>query len=308
MLNKLYAIIPMLLLLSIAVFSQETENATTSTITNTQLPNNAVRILPNSIPAEVNAGLKQIVDAGEGKLIAGEREVLAWAGENYKMSDVGNLINQLQSNLQKQGWTYEVGGTDGGITVFSVFKTNPTRRVVLGFYVPTDDALVLAWTEVLSPNSNTKNENSVQPSTSNAGNFSGGIVGTWTNGNFSLISEKNLSNGAIASRGGSTFKYVFNSNGTFEFIGLANSTMYGCTTSLFNDKRGKYEVNGSTITLVPTKNFWRKQNRCAPNSNSEQNYKLDRETFELRTKTDEYGRSLICLADAKGESCYRKED
>ena len=86
-----------------------------------------------------------------------------------------------------------------------------------------------------------------------------------------------------------------------------NSTVYGCTTSLFNDKRGRYEISGSTITLIPSKNFWRKQNSCAPNSNSEQNYKLDRETFQLSTKTDEYGKSLICLADAKGEACYRRE-
>ena len=84
MLKKLYAIIPMILFLSIAAFSQETENAANSAITNSQLPTNAVRILPNSVPAEINQGLKQIVEAGEGKLVEGEREVLAWAVEITK--------------------------------------------------------------------------------------------------------------------------------------------------------------------------------------------------------------------------------
>jgi hypothetical protein len=309
MLKKLYAILLIILLASLAGFSQETESAAISAIPNVKLPNNAERILPNSVPAEINAGLKQIVDAGDGKLVEGEREVLAWSGGNYKMADAENLISQFRSNLQKQGWEYELGGTDGGITVFSVSGTNPARRVVLGFYIPTDEALVLAWTEVFSSDSNSRvSNNTVQPSASNSRSSSGGIVGTWTNGTVSSISEKNLSTGMISSRGGSTFKYVFNSNGTFEFIGLMNSTMYGCTTSLFNDKRGRYEINGSGVTLIPNKNFWRKQNSCAPNSNSEQNYKLDRETFELSTKTDEYGKFLICLADAKGETCYRRED
>jgi hypothetical protein len=308
MLKKSYAIIPLILFLSIFVFSQESEDAAFSAITESKLPANAVRILPNSVPAEIDDGLKNIVEAGAGMLIEGNREVLAWSGGNYTKAKSANLIAQFQNNLQSNGWTYEVGGTEDGVTVFSVYKKTPTKRVVLGFYIPTDDALVLAWTEVLSADSTKQNENAVQPKTTNSENSSIGIIGTWTNGNVSTISEKNLSTGVISSRGGSTFKYVFNANGTFEFIGLINSTMYGCTTSLFNDKRGKFEINGSSITLIPNKNFWRKQNSCAPNSNSEQNYKLERETFGLRTTTDEYGKSLICLADTKGESCYRKED
>jgi hypothetical protein len=306
MLKKSYAIIPLILFLSIFAFSQETEDAAFSAITESKLPANAVRIMPNSVPAEINDGLKNIVDAGAGMLVEGNREVLAWSGGDYTKAKSANLIAQFQTNLKTNGWTYEVGGTEDGVTVFSVYKKTPTKRVVLGFYIPTDDALVLVWTEVLSTDSTKKNENAVQPS--NSGSSSGGIVGTWTNGTVSSISEQNLSTGVISSRGGSTFKYVFNANGTFEFIGLMNSTMYSCTTSLFNDKRGKYEINGSNITFIPNKNFWRKQNSCAPNSNSEQNYKLERESFELRTKTDEYGKSLICLADAKGEACYRKEN
>ena len=307
MLKKIYAIITIILFLSVAVFSQETEEAASSAITDAKLPAGAVRILPNSVPAEINDGLKKLVEAGEGKLVEGEREVIAWADANYKKTNSANLISQLQRNLQATGWTFEVGGTESGITVFSVSRTAPTRRAVLGFYVPTDDALVLAWTEVLSADKQTQNETVERRTSPKSDNFSVGIVGTWTNGTVSTISEKNLSTGAISSRGGSTFKFVFNTDGSFEFIGLMNSTVYGCTTSLFNDKRGRYEISGSTITLTPNKNFWRKQNSCAPNSNSEQNYKLDRETFQLSTKTDEYGKSLICLADAKGKTCYRRE-
>jgi hypothetical protein len=89
---------------------------------------------------------------------------------------------------------------------------------------------------------------------------------------------------------------------------LSNSTVFGCTTSLFNDKRGRYEISGSQITFIPSKNFWRNQYSCSPASNKERDYVLERETFQYRTKTDEYGATLVCLANAKGETCYRKAE
>ena len=100
MLKKIYAIIPVILFLTIAGFSQETEEAASSAITESKLPPGAVRILPNSVPSEINDGLKKLVESGEGKLVEGEREVLAWADGNYKMANAANLISQLQKNLR----------------------------------------------------------------------------------------------------------------------------------------------------------------------------------------------------------------
>ena len=134
------------------------------------------------------------------------------------------------------------------------------------------------------------------------------LVGEWHNGNVSMMQEKNTTTGQTTASNGSTFTYKFSANGSFEFIGYMKSTMYGCTTGLFNDKRGKVEIDGDQITLVPTKNFWRNTYSCAPNSSKERNYTLERETFTWRTTEDEYGKTLVCLANEKGESCYRREE
>lgn len=134
------------------------------------------------------------------------------------------------------------------------------------------------------------------------------FVGEWHNGSVSMMQEKNLTTGQTTSSNGSTFTYKFFANGSFEFIGYMKSTMYGCTTDLFNDKRGKVEIDGDQITFVPTKNFWKNTYSCAPKSNKERNYTLERETYTWRTKTDEYEKEYICLANAKGETCYRKEN
>jgi len=68
--------------------------------------------------------------------------------------------------------------------------------------------------------------------------------------------EKNTTTGQTTASNSSTFTYKFSANGSFEFIGYMKSTMDGCTTGLFNDKRGKVEIDGDQIMLVPSKNFW----------------------------------------------------
>ncbi len=134
------------------------------------------------------------------------------------------------------------------------------------------------------------------------------LVGEWNNGSVSMMQDKNRITGQTTASNGSVFKYKFYADGRFEFIGYMKSTMYGCTTDLFNDKRGEVEIDGDQITLTPSKNYWKNTYSCAPNSNKEKNHVLEPETYTWRTKTDEYGKGYICLANAKGETCYRRDE
>ena len=124
----------------------------------------------------------------------------------------------------------------------------------------------------------------------------------------SMIGDKNRITGSVTPSNGATFKYVFHANGAFEFTVFMQSTMYGCTTSLFQDKRSKYRVSGNEITLSLSKNFWRNHYRRLPASNKEREYYLDAEKYTFRMKTDEYGKSHVCLADAKDETCCKREE
>ncbi len=133
------------------------------------------------------------------------------------------------------------------------------------------------------------------------------VVGIWRTGGMSTMADRNTITGSTTPSNGNTFKYEFRADGRFSFVGYLQSTMYGCTTALFNDKQGRFELSGSQITLFPTKNFWRNTNSCSASSTKERNYTLERETYELSTKTDEYGKSYVCLTNEKGETCYRGE-
>lgn len=134
------------------------------------------------------------------------------------------------------------------------------------------------------------------------------LIGEWNNGRVSMLQDVNTVQKTSMASNGSTFKYKFSADGRFAFTGLLQSTMYGCTTGLFNEKTGRVEVAGNQITFIPTKNFWRNTYSCSPQSNKERDYVLDKEAYQWRTKTDEYGKEYVCLADVKGENCFRKEE
>lgn len=132
------------------------------------------------------------------------------------------------------------------------------------------------------------------------------LTGIWRTGGQSMMADRNTITGATTPSNGNVMKYVFTADGRFEFVGYLQSTMYGCTTALFNDKRGRFELDGDQLTLTPTKNFWRNTYSCSPASNKERNYKLVPETLSVYGKTDEYGAAYICLSGSTGETCYRR--
>jgi hypothetical protein len=106
---------------------------------------------------------------------------------------------------------------------------------------------------------------------------------------------------------GSMFWYKFLPNGNYEFVGYMEVTMYNCTTTLFNEITGKYSVDGSTISLSPSRDFWKNTNSCAASGNKETTKTPTKKSLEFGTKTDEYGNELLCLTDGGAETCYRRE-
>lgn len=122
------------------------------------------------------------------------------------------------------------------------------------------------------------------------------LVGNWTSGNVSLLQEQNVTTGQLTSSYGSTIGYSFSADGAFRFAGLMKSTMYGCTTTLWNDRRGRVTVAGDKITFTPTKDYWLNTNSCAPSSNKEKNKELEAKTYNFEIGTKE-GREWLCMRE-----------
>jgi hypothetical protein len=111
------------------------------------------------------------------------------------------------------------------------------------------------------------------------------LVGSWFEGSTSILQEKNMTTGAIASAYGSSIGYVISADGSFRYAALMKSTVYGCTTTLWNDRRGKISIEGDVLTFTPTKDYWLNTNSCYPSSNKEQNKALQAKSFNFEVGT-----------------------
>ena len=125
---------------------------------------------------------------------------------------------------------------------------------------------------------------------------SSALVGKWFEGSASILAEQNQITGAITSRYGSTIGYTFESDGTFRYAGLIKSTMYNCTTTLWNDRRGSYSVSGDVITFRHTKDYWLNTNSCSKSSTKETNKPLVTTKFNFEIGERE-GRTWLCMRD-----------
>ena len=134
------------------------------------------------------------------------------------------------------------------------------------------------------------------------------LVGSWKNGSVGMIQYQNRTTGATKPGRGSIFTYKFNANGTYEFVGYMETTMYNCTTTLFNNITGRYSVDGSTINLNPSRDFWKNTNSCAASGNKQTTKTPTRKSLEFEVRDDEYGSRLLCLSEGGSDTCYKREN
>jgi hypothetical protein len=139
------------------------------------------------------------------------------------------------------------------------------------------------------------------------------LVGKWFEGSASILQEQNMSTGSIASKYGSSIGYEIKADGTFQYAGLIKSTMYGCTTTLWNDRRGTISIKGDVITFSPIKDYWLNTNSCYPSANKEKNKELQEKSYNFEVGEKE-GRTWLCMrevgkTEVKDISCLpRTED
>jgi protocatechuate 3,4-dioxygenase beta subunit len=131
---------------------EETEPVAASKLTGVPLPKGAERMLDRSVPTDLKNTLATLIKAGGEGVKQGRTEVLAWRGNGYSKARAPQLIKQVSDAIKKAGWEYNSDGSNPEFTLVSLTRTTPQRRALIGLLVPADDALVLAWSEMLAAN------------------------------------------------------------------------------------------------------------------------------------------------------------
>lgn len=135
----------------------------------------------------------------------------------------------------------------------------------------------------------------------------GELVGSWRSSEVGLIGYQNTVTGSTRPGRGTTAQYRFLPGGRYEYNGYLETTVYNCTTTLFNPVAGTYRVEGGRLSLRPETSRWQQRNSCAPSANKEQPGKLDPAAYAWRV-SEEGGVRRLCLSSSEGgEVCYRRE-
>jgi hypothetical protein len=286
---------------------EEYEPVSDSSLTGARLPAGALRVVPSSVPAEISQGLEKMVAAGEGKLVQGESEVLAFAGNGYTKAKAAGLMTQLENNLSAAGWKYEVGGKEGEVTVFSVLTERPARRAVVGYYVASDDGLVVAWTEVLSRDSNSSVENRTQPDDPvppTTGKTSGNLrelVGKWEKKQSGMSSYQN---GVYQGSSGNYESYTFYADGRVDYTSLIAVQNYGCRLEAFSQSKGRALASGSNLTISLGAGTIKRDDSCSASKNYTKPTNPTNFTYQWSIERDEYGTIQLCLTESNGSKYY----
>ncbi len=128
-----------------------------SVLTEIELPAGAVKIAESDRPADVKTKLnalitllnKELPAGSKTKFQQGDSEVVSWTGIGVNSTKAAPLMKKIEGNFQAAKWKYELlKNKDADPTAFSLKRTQPKSRQLIGFFMTETDALLLVVAEL----------------------------------------------------------------------------------------------------------------------------------------------------------------
>lgn len=292
------------------VFAQtkeETEPAQSSALTGNALPANAQRVLPGSVPAEINDTLDKIVAGGNGRLERGETEVIVWGGAGYNQAKAAQITQQLQAKWKAAGWTFEIGGEENGMALFTLLKDGATRRAIVGFYGGDNEAYVLALSELRQTENVGINTQTEAPQKNSKSNESlRDLVGKWERKQGGMGSV-DANTGRYLGSSGNYEAYEIFPDGRVAYTMLVAVQNYGCRLEAFSQSKGRLSLSGGNLTFNLNPGTIRRDDTCSPSKNYTKGTDATNFSYNWTLGDDGYGNTELCLTQGSGEKfCYRR--
>jgi hypothetical protein len=134
------------------------------------------------------------------------------------------------------------------------------------------------------------------------------LVGTWSSSRVSTINYRDRVSGSFAPPSGSIFTYTIAANGTYEYSGYMQSSMYHCTIVVFRWQRGTLAAEGGQLRVTPREGKLYYKDSCRSGSEKEKAVVDEpaRYTFSIET---EGTHTVLAMKKPSGEDWgrfYRK--
>lgn len=126
--------------------SEITDPVAESAVAQISLPNGALLIREQNVPTEIKQFSAKLFS--DPKLSQGKSEVILWTDRNFRKTNASKIREQVETNLQNAGWDYQISGDEKGVTFFSAIKSLSVRHNIFGYWIMTNETLMLVMSEV----------------------------------------------------------------------------------------------------------------------------------------------------------------
>lgn len=130
------------------------------------------------------------------------------------------------------------------------------------------------------------------------------LVGKWSSSRLSMINYRDRYTGTFAPPSGSIFSYTIAADGTFEYSGYMQSSMYNCTIVVFRWQRGTLAAEGQRLTLTPREGKLYYKDSCRAGSEKEKAAVDEPASYSFAIET-EGAHQVLAMKKANGEDWGR---
>jgi hypothetical protein len=126
------------------------------------------------------------------------------------------------------------------------------------------------------------------------------LVGSWSSSRLSSINYRDRYTGTFAPPSGSIFTYKIAADGTFEYSGYMQNSLYHCTIVVFRWQRGTLTAEGGRLTLTPREGKLYYKDSCRAGSEKEKAIVDESTTYSFTIETEGTHQVLV-MKKANGE-------
>lgn len=133
------------------------------------------------------------------------------------------------------------------------------------------------------------------------------VVGEWTKGHVSSVDFMNPNTGSHAAPSGERLNVRFFPDGHYKLGWLLQSSLYSCTSTVYGEKTGMYEVHGNALTMKDTASVLTSRDNCHREWNYEKHPPLAQTTYQWRLGQTQYGLALVMRGPDGKDTVYARE-
>jgi hypothetical protein len=129
------------------------------------------------------------------------------------------------------------------------------------------------------------------------------LAGEWYLSHVSSIEYVNPNTGSHSGPSGERLVFRFYPDGQYKSGYLVQSSLYGCTMTVFGYKTGSYIIDGNRLTFTEKSYSLTSKDNCHAAWNYEKHPPLQQRTYRWRLARNQYGPVLV-LTGADGKDAF----